>query len=243
MAATCYQPGMNLFELLGVLSDMISGYPLSIRWTAYTPRFLLGALVVYAFAVLLYLSTRENRRPGEEHGSAKWGNPRALGEKYRDRKHPEANMILTQNVQMGLDSRRHRRNLNVLVVGGSGAGKTRFYAKPNLMQATSGNSGGATAVSYLVTDPKGEMARAVAPLLIRQGYDVRIFDLLDTAHSDLYNPFHYLRDDKDAIKLINNLIKNTTPKGAQQNDPFWESATRSLAVRSQRTNNKIQLFG
>lgn len=133
MAATCYQPGMNLFELLGVLSDMISGYPLSIRWTAYTPRFLLGALVVYAFAVLLYLSTRENRRPGEEHGSAKWGDPRTLGEKYRDKKHPAANMILTQNVQMGLDSRRHRRNLNILVVGGSGAGKTRFFAKPNVM--------------------------------------------------------------------------------------------------------------
>lgn len=228
MMATCYQPGMTLFDLLGSLSNMMARYPFSVLWTVYTPRFLLGALVVYAFAVLLYLSTRENRRPGEEHGSAKWGNPRALGEKYRDKKHPEANMILTQNVQMGLDSRRHRRNLNVLVVGGSGAGKTRFYAKPNLMQATSGNGGGATAVSYLVTDPKGEMARAVAPLLIRQGYDVRIFDLLDTAHSDLYNPFHYLRDDKDAIKLINNLIKNTTPKGAQQNDPFWEKSEIAL---------------
>ncbi len=219
MAATCYQPGMALFDLLDGLSNMMARYPLSVRWTTYTPRFLLGALVIYAFAVLLYISTRENRRPGEEHGSAKWGPPRTLGEKYRDKKHPEANMILTQNVQMGLDSRRHRRNLNILVVGGSGAGKTRFFAKPNVMQANT---------SYLITDPKGELARAVAPLLIRQGYDVRIFDLLDTAHSDLYNPFHYLRDDKDAIKLINNLIKNTTPKGAQQNDPFWEKSEIAL---------------
>lgn len=219
MMATCYHPGMNLFDLLGELSAMMGSYPWAVRWTAYSSRFLLGALVVYAFAVLLYHSTRENRRPGEEHGSAKWGDPRALGEKYRDKKHRLANMILTQNVQMGQDSRRHRRNLNILVVGGSGAGKTRFFAKPNVMQANT---------SYLITDPKGELARAVAPLLIRQGYDVRIFDLLDTAHSDLYNPFHYLRDDKDAIKLINNLIKNTTPKGASQNDPFWEKSEIAL---------------
>ena len=209
---------MNLFDLMGRFTVLVER-PFSIRWTPYTPRFLLGALVLYAFAVMLYLSTRENRRPGEEHGSAKWGVPRALGEKYRDKKRPDSNIILTQNVQMGLDGRKHRRNLNVLVVGGSGAGKTRFYAKPNIMQANT---------SYLITDPKGEVARAVAPLLLARGYDVQIFDLIDTDHSDLYNPFRYLRDDKDAIKLINNLIKNTTPKGAQQNDPFWEKSEIAL---------------
>lgn len=209
MAATCYQPGMNLFELLGVLSDMISGYPLSIRWTAYTPRFLLGALVVYAFAVLLYLSTRENRRPGEEHGSAKWGDPRTLGEKYRDKKHPAANMILTQNVQMGLDSRRHRRNLNILVVGGSGAGKTRFFAKPNVMQANT---------SYLITDPKGELARAVAPLLIRQGYDVRIFDLLDTALI-LYLMHEAPRSEQN-FAMVMYMIENG---GAREDDDDFQS--------------------
>ena len=219
MMGTCYQSGMNFFDLLGDLTAMINDYPWAVRWTVYTPRFLMKALAVYIFAVLTYLSTRENRRPGEEHGSAKWGVPHVLGEKYRDRKHPMDNIIFTQNVQMGMDSRRHRRNLNVLVVGGSGAGKTRFYAKPNVMQANT---------SYLITDPKGELARAVAPLLISQGYDVRIFDLLDPAHSDLYNPFHYLRDDKDAIKLVNALIKNTTPKGAQQNDPFWEKSEIAL---------------
>lgn len=213
-----YEDGMNLFDLMGRFTELVER-PFAIRWTPYTPRFLMGALVLYAFSVLLYLSTRENRRPGEEHGSAKWGSPRALGDKYRDKKHPEHNIIFTQNVQMGLDSRKHRRNLNVLVVGGSGAGKTRFYAKPNVMQANT---------SYLITDPKGELARAVAPLLLEEGYDVRIFDLIDTAHSDLYNPFHYLRDDKDAIKLINNLIKNTTPKGASQNDPFWEKSEIAL---------------
>lgn len=225
-----YEDGMNLIDLMGRFTVLVER-PFSIRWTPYTPRFLLGGWRGYACGVALHLSTRENRRPGEEHGSAKWGVPRALGEKYRDKKRPDSNIILTQNVQMGLDGRKHRRNLNVLVVGGSGAGKTRFYAKPNIMQANT---------SYLITDPKGEVARAVAPLLLARGYDVQIFDLIDTEHSDCYNPFHYLRDDKDAIKLINNLIKNTTPKGAQQNDPFWESATRSLAVRSQRTNNKYR---
>lgn len=216
--AYAYEPGMNLIDLLGRFAVLVE-FPFALKWTEYTLRFLLGAVVVYAFGVLLYLSTRENRRPGEEHGSAKWGIPHSLGEKYRDKRHPERNMILTQNVHMGMDSHRHRRNLNVLVVGGSGAGKTRFYAKPNVMQANA---------SYLITDPKGELARAVAPLLISQGYDVQIFDLIDTTRSDRYNPFCYLRDDKDAIKLVNNLIKNTTPKNAQQNDPFWEKSEIAL---------------
>jgi type IV secretion system protein VirD4 len=213
-----YEDGMNLLELLGRFTELVER-PFDIRWTPYTPRFLLGALFLYGFGVALFLSTRENRRPGEEHGSAKWGTPRALGEKYRDKRHPEANIILTQNVKMGMDSHRHRRNLNVVVVGGSGAGKTRGFVKPNIMQANA---------SYLVTDPKGEVARAVAPLLIAEGYEVIIFDLIDTAHSDFYNPFRYLRDDKDAIKLVNALIKNTTPKGAQQNDPFWEKSEIAL---------------
>ena len=218
MLAYAYEDGMTLFDLLGRFA-VIAERPFSIGWTAHTPKFLLGALCAYVFGVLLYFSTREHRRPGEEHGSAKWGVPKQLNAKYRDAKHPEGNIILTQNVQMGLDGRRHRRNLNVLVVGGSGSGKTRFYVKPNVMQANA---------SYLITDPKGELARAVAPLLIDKGYEVQIFDLIDPARSDFYNPFAYLRDDKDAIKLINNIIKNTTPKGAQQNDPFWEKAEIAL---------------
>lgn len=218
LLASGYDEGMTLFDLMGRFSVLVER-PFAIRWTPYTPRFLLGGLVVYVFAILLYHSTKENRRPGEEHGSAKWGNPRSLGEKYRDKKHPDKNMVLTQNVQMGMDSHRHRRNLNILVVGGSGAGKTRFFAKPNVMQANA---------SYLITDPKGELARAVAPLLIAQGYDVKIFDLLEPSHSDHYNPFQYIRDDKDVIKLVNNLIKNTTPKGASQQDPFWEKSEIAL---------------
>ena len=194
---------------------------------------MLAALLVYCFAVVLYLSTRENRRPGEEHGSARWGDPRQLNAKYRD-KDPFQNTILTQNVRMSLNGKAHRRNLLQIVIGGSGAGKTRFFCKPNLMQAN---------CSFLVTDPKGETMRAVAPLLLEKGYVIKVFDLIDTNHSDAFNPFPYLRDDKDVMKLVNNLIKNTTPKNSSNSDPFWESATRSLAVKSQRTNNKIPLFG
>jgi type IV secretion system protein VirD4 len=222
--ACAYEDGMTLIDLLGRLTSL-SVNPLVIRWTERTPAFLLGALVIYASAVALYYSARENRRPGEEHGSAKWGDPRQLGKKYRDREKPEANIILTQNVQMGLDGRKHRRNLNILVVGGSGAGKTRFFVKPNIMQASDKPGVG---TSYLVTDPKGEVVRALAPFLIRQGYDVQVFDLIDPSCSDFYNPFAYLRDDKDVLKLINNLIKNTTPKTAQQQDPFWEKSEIAL---------------
>ncbi len=106
-----------------------------------------------------------------------------------------------------------------IVIGGSGAGKTRFFCKPNLMQAN---------CSFLVTDPKGETMRAVAPLLIEKGYVIKVFDLIDTDRSDAFNPFPYLKDDKDAMKLVNNLIKNTTPKNSTNNDPFWEKSEIAL---------------
>ena len=179
---------------------------------------MLAALVAYGFAVVLYLSTRENRRPGEEHGSAKWGSAKRLNAKYRD-KDPHNNTILTQNVRMSLNGKMHRRNLLQIVIGGSGAGKTRFFVKPNLMEAN---------CSFLVTDPKGETLRAVAPLLLQKGYVIKVFDLIDPSHSDSFNALAYIKDDKDVMKLVNNFIKNTTPKGAQQNDPFWERSEIAL---------------
>ncbi|MDY3018845.1 MAG: type IV secretory system conjugative DNA transfer family protein [Oscillospiraceae bacterium] len=232
LLASGYEDGMTVFDLMGRFDELLE-HPFSIRWAPHTPKFMLGALLVYGFAVVLYCSTRENRRPGEEHGSAKWGSPKQLNAKYRD-KDPFQNTILTQNVRMGLNGKVHRRNLLQIVIGGSGAGKTRFFCKPNLMQAN---------CSFLVTDPKGETMRAVAPLLIEKGYVIKVFDLIDTDHSDAFNPFPYLKDDKDAMKLVNNLIKNTTPKNASNNDPFWESATRSLAVESQRTGSRFLLPG
>lgn len=215
--AYAYEDGMNVFQLLGRFAAAME-YPFAIGWTAHTPRFVLGALVLYGFAVAMYLSSKENRRPGEEHGSAKWGNPRQLCAKYRD-KDPMKNTLLTQNVRMGLNGKVHRRNLLQIVIGGSGAGKTRFFCKPNLMQAN---------CSFLVTDPKGEMLRAVAPLLLEEGYEIKVFDLIDPEHSNSFNPFPYIKDDKDAMKLVNNLIKNTTPKNASNNDPFWEKSEIAL---------------
>ena len=218
VAAYAYTPGMTIFDLMGRFSAQLD-HPFSVRWTAYTLRFLLGALALYAFAIALYYSTRQSRRPGVEHGSAAWGDVRALDRKYRDRKHPDRNVILTQHLQMGLNGKQHRRNLLQIIIGGSGAGKTRFLVKPNVMLANA---------SYICTDPKGEIVREVGPLLLKRGYVLRVFDLVDPAHSDCYNPFRYIRKDADVFRLIDNLIKNTTPKNAANNDPFWEKSETAL---------------
>lgn len=171
-------------------------------------------------AIGIFLSSRRNYRRGEEHGSARWGNARAVNKKYRAAK-PEENKIFTQNVRMGLDGRKHRRNLNTVVVGGSGAGKTRFYAKVNLCQANT---------SFVVLDPKGELLRDTGYLLTQKGYDVRVLDLLNMEKSHCYNPFVYLRDDNDVQRLVTNLFKSTTPKGSQSNDPFWDTAASMLLL-------------
>ena len=177
-------------------------------------------LCAYGMGVGIYFSTRRNYRHGEEHGSAKWGDARAVCRKYRD-KRPEENKLLTQNVRIGLDGRKHRRNLNTVVVGGSGAGKTRFYAKPNLMQANT---------SFVVLDPKGELTRDTGYLLEQKGYEVRVLDLLNMEKSHCYNPFVYLRDDNDVQRLVTNLFKSTTPKGSQSQDPFWDTAASMLLL-------------
>jgi len=217
LLATGYEDGMTLFDLMGRF-NLLMERPFALHWTPHTLKFLLVGLALYGCAAALYFSTKENRRPGEEHGSARWGSVRQLCAKYRD-KDPFQDTLLTQNLRMGLNGKKHRRNLLQIVIGGSGAGKTRFFCKPNLMQAN---------CSFLVTDPKGEMLRAVAPLLIQKGYVIKVFDLIDPAHSDSFNPFPYIKDDKDAMKLVNNLIKNTTPKNASSNDPFWEKSEIAL---------------
>lgn len=217
LAACAYEDGINLVEFMERFAAMLE-HPLVFHWTPYTPRFLVGALAVYACAICFYYATRQNRRPGEEHGSARWGSVRALDRKYRD-KDPANNVILSQHLKMGLDGRKHRRNLLQIVVGGSGSGKTRFLVKPNVYLANT---------SFIVTDPKGEILRAAGPLLLQEGYTLRVFDLVDPAHSDGYNPFRYIRKDADVFRLIDNFIKNTTPKNASNSDPFWEKAETAL---------------
>lgn len=177
-------------------------------------------LLCYGLAIGMYLSTQRNYRRREEHGSAQWGSPAQVNRKYAD-KVPTQNKILTQNVSVGLDGRRHRRNLNTLVCGGSGAGKTRFFAKPNLCQANS---------SYVVLDPKGELLRDTGNLFSAKGYDIKVLDLINMEKSHCYNPFVYLRSDNDIQRLVTNLFKNTTPKGSQSQDPFWDQAATMLLL-------------
>lgn len=209
---------MNLFQWMGRFSQVLER-PFSIGWTAHTPRFMLVSLIIYAFGIALYYSGRENRRPGEEYGSARWGDPRALCQKYMDHQHKEANIILTQHVRLGMDGYKTQRNMNILVIGGSGSGKTRYFCKPGLYSAN---------CSYLITDPKGELLRSSGGLLLSLGYEVRVFNLIDPEQSDCYNPFVYVREEKDVLSLIDNLIKNTTPRNASSNDPFWEKAEVAL---------------
>lgn len=217
LLASGYEDGMTVFDLMGRFSTLLER-PFAIQWTHHTPKFLLGALVLYGFSVVLFQSTRQNRRPGEEHGSAHWGDAKQLCRKYQD-KNPENNVILTQHIRMSLNSRKHQRNLLQIVVGGSGSGKTRYVVKPNVYLANA---------SYICTDPKGELARNTIPLLLRKGYVVKVFDLVDLERSDCYNPFRYIRSDADVLKLISNFIRNTTPKNAHSNDPFWEKSETAL---------------
>lgn len=214
--ACSYEAGTDLFALMERFG-LLLGRPDLLRWTAYTPRFLLVFLLLYGGGVLLYYADHENRRPGEEYGSAKWGNARELNKRYADR--DGKNVILTKHVSIGLDGYKHQRNLNILVVGGSGSGKTRFFCKPGIMSVN---------CSYLIVDPKGEMLRSTGYLLKDEGYDIKVFDLIHPRQSDGYNPFTYIRDDPDVLKLMDNLVKNTTPPKGASNDPFWEKAEIAL---------------
>lgn len=214
--ACSYEVGTNLLVLMERFG-LLLGRPDLLRWTAHTPKCILGVLVCYGLAVTLYYSDHENRCPGEEYGSAKWGSARELNKQYAD---PSGkNVILTKHVSIGLDGYRHQRNLNILVVGGSGSGKTRFFCKPGIMSVN---------CSYLIVDPKGEMLRSTGYLLKEEGYDIKVFDLIHPNQSDGYNPFTYIRDEPDVLKLMDNLVKNTTPPKGASNDPFWEKAEIAL---------------
>ena len=215
--AQAIQPGMGLTEMMGSLTAALSN-PFALTWTERTPKCILLFLLAYGMGIGIYWSNRRNYRRGEEHGSAVWGDTGQIVKRYQAPKY-EDNLLLTRRFRMGLDGHKHKRNLNVLVVGGSGAGKTRYYARPHIMQGT---------CSFIITDPKAELLRSTGNLLKSKGYEVRVFDLINPEASMCYNPFRYIDDDKDVLRLISNLIKNTTPKGSHESDPFWTKAETAL---------------
>lgn len=215
LVAPCIHEG--LFDAIIYLNEAMNS-PFSFELCQDTLKCILISESIYSFSYLAYYYNRKNYRRNEEYGSAKWANNKAVNKKYAEKEY-YSNKILSQNVCIGLDGRRHRRNLNTLVIGGSGAGKTRFFGKPNLMQCNT---------SFVVLDPKGEQLRDVGNLLEKEGYVIKVVDLINMNRSHCYNPFRYIKDDKDVLKLITNLIRNTTPKGSQTNDPFWEKSETAL---------------
>ncbi len=209
----------GLPEILPKLMTVFNN-PFQIELCEDSLKTVLVLLLCYGFGIGIYFSTRRNYRRREEHGSAKWGDARAVNKKYCQTPKSE-NKLMTQNVSIGLNAKKHRRNLNTLVCGGSGAGKTRFYCKPNLMQCNS---------SFVILDPKGEIVRDVGKLLEAKGYEIKVLDLISMEKSHCYNPFVYLRSDNDIQRLVTNLFKSTTPKGSQSNDPFWDTAASMLLL-------------
>lgn len=201
-------------------NNQIFNNPFNIKICENSLNTVLFLLVIYIGGIVLYFSTRKNYRRNEEYGSAKWGSAKNICKKYQE-KNSNNNKILTRNVEIGLNGKKHRRNLNVLVCGGSGAGKTRFYAKPNIMQCN---------CSFVTLDPKGEILRDTGYLLEQKGYEVKVLDLINMDKSHCYNPFVYLKSDNDVQRLVTNLFKSTTPKGSQSNDPFWDTAASMLLL-------------
>ena len=205
---------------------------------------LISAIGISLYVLLKITTKKRLHRKGVEHGSARWATPKeekSLADKPEKKKTGKAkqptkpkspfetdnNILLTQEVRMSLNTRQHRENLNVLVIGGSGSGKSRFYVKPNIMQLNT---------SYVVTDPKGELLRSCGRLLKKAGYEIRVFNLIDMSHSNNYNPFNYIYD-KDGninktyvMKMVNCLMKNTKQEGASGGDQFWDDSTKALTL-------------
>lgn len=224
--ACAIQPGENIFEILDRLSQILR-QPFSLHYTVYTGKCILILSFAYITGICIYYSQQKNYRRGVEHGSARWGDVHQICKRYADKEYTH-NLLLTQNFRMSQEVYKHQRNLNVLVAGGSGAGKSRTYAVPNILQCSQAESKKGGGCSIVVTDPKGELLRKTGGLLERMGYEVRVFDLINPDTSFCYNPFCYVHDDKDVLTLINNLIRNTTPKGSQASDPFWEKSETAL---------------
>ena len=216
MVACRWQPGMKITALLDALNSALAE-PFALAWSRDSPHFLLVFTAVYAVVVIVAVTDQKNTRPGAEHGSAAWGDVFRLNKFYMDRH--GSNLLLTQHFHIGIDGYKHKHNTNILIVGGSGAGKTRTYGVPNVLEC---------ACSMVITDPKAEILRKTGNLLKQKGYEVIVFDLINPAASFCYNPFVYVHDDREVLTLIENLIQNTTPSHSKSSDPFWEKSETAL---------------
>lgn len=208
--------GMNISEFMDSINKVLANPIADYYKGAATVKAVLMAILIYAVMITMYCTSQRNLMPGKEYGTAKFANLSQVNKSLRD-KDDRKNRILSQNVRMSLDTRKTKLNNNVLIIGGSGAGKTFYEVKPNLMQMPD-------KCSFIVTDPKGEILRSTGEMLKNNGYNVKVINLIDMEQSDCYNPFSYIREETDVIKLITNLIANTTPKGTTSADPFWEKA-------------------
>ena len=217
--------GDSMIEKIGV---MLMNFQLA--FTNWLPSFhmqdLLGGLVTaLIFRLILYYKAKNAKkfRHGEEYGSARWGNRKDI-EPFEDPVF-ENNIILTETERLTMNSRpkapQYARNKNVIVIGGSGSGKTRFYVKPNLMQMTDH-------VSYVVTDPKGTIIVECGKMLVNGGYRIKVLNTINFKKSMHYNPFHYIRSEKDILKLVNTIIANTKGEGEKSTEDFWIKAERLL---------------
>ena len=220
LLASYMESGQTLKDWLSFI-PMITENPFKVTLNAYSLKTVGVSLFLYGFSVMAFVSDQQQTRKGEEYGSAKWGTPKSLDTKYRnhDKDRPDDNFILSKNVRLGMDSMRHKLGLNNLIIGGTGSGKSRGFSMPNAMNCS---------CSYIITDPKGEITRNLAPLYRAKGIPVTVFNLVDTSKSDGFNPMAYLENDIDVLRLINSFIKNTTPEGAHQSDPFWEKSENAL---------------
>lgn len=222
LAGGAWEKGIQIGTFISRMQDVISA-PLSNYFNRNTPQMVFTALIIYVMAILMYITSRKNYMPGKEYGTAEFDSPQRVNRILMD-SDENHNRILSQNIRMSLDFKRLKLNGNILICGGSGAGKTFYEVKPNLMQMPHH-------CSFICTDPKGEILRSCGQMLKNNGYYIKVINLLEMDQSDCYNPFSYIRQETDVVKLITNLIANTTPKQSTPADPFWEKA-ESLFLQS-----------
>lgn len=198
-------------------------HPFAVRWGPESLGTVLAVLLFYFVIFAMAVSAGKGFRKGEEYGSARWGTTKMIDRKYRDRKHPFQNLILTKNIAMGNSEKelyRHQRTTNIMLIGAAGTGKSRGYVMPNLLQGE---------ISYVVLDPSGEIFRATGNFLQNEkGYRIRVLNLVDPDDSSRYNPFVYLEDDDDVDQMVENFWKATTQDGATRGEQIWDDTAKEL---------------